>query len=278
MRNVRRYRLMALGPPLAVPAVSHSPGVLQGLQYGLLLFVLVFAYAVFVLPKLRERAAKDVRAEHAELGTPPRVTVVDRNRGSGHRPQAGASESRPVMLVTFDVPVRADAAELAVDAAVESGQKLLLVNLVELPIRPMTASWGSETVVLEDVETSLRAPAELAHSLAVAVERLRVVSPRPLAALLELVGERSRASSCSAPTPGACAAGRTGKRRAGSARRRRASSGSPASEAAGPRPVPPRHARCQTPCLTPGTSGTDRVCAPVLPCVVLDATPLVRRQ
>ncbi len=117
------------------------------------------------------------------------MTVVDRNRGAVTRPQA-ASESRPVMLVTFDVPVRADAAELAVDAAVESGQKLLLVNLVELPIRPMTASWGSETVVLEDVETSLRAPAELAHSLAVAVERLRVVSPRPLAALLELVGER----------------------------------------------------------------------------------------
>lgn len=117
------------------------------------------------------------------------MTVVDRNRGTLARPRA-ASESRPVMLVTFDVPVRADAAELAVDAAVESGQKLLLVNLVELPIRPMTASWGSETVVLEDVETSLRAPAELAHSLAVAVERLRVVSPRPLKALLELVGER----------------------------------------------------------------------------------------
>lgn len=117
------------------------------------------------------------------------MTVVDRNRGALARPRA-ASESRPVMLVTFDVPVRADAAELAVDAAVESGQKLLLVNLVELPIRPMTASWGSETVVLEDVETSLRAPAELAHSLAVAVERLRIVSPRPLKALLELVGER----------------------------------------------------------------------------------------
>ena len=117
------------------------------------------------------------------------MTVVDRNRGAIARPRA-ASESRPVMLVTFDVPVRADAAELAVDAAVESGQKLLLVNFVELTIRPMTASWGAETVVLEDVETSLRAPAELAHSLAVTVERLRIVSPRPLRALLELVGER----------------------------------------------------------------------------------------
>ena len=95
------------------------------------------------------------------------------------------------MLVTFDVPVRPDAAALAVDTAVESGQQLVLVNLVELTIRPMTMSWGSDVVVMEDVEDSLRAPAELAASLAVAVERLRVVSPRPLAALLELVFERS---------------------------------------------------------------------------------------
>ena len=93
------------------------------------------------------------------------------------------------MLVTFDVPVRADAAALAVDSAVESGQQLVLVNLVELTIRPMTASWGAEVVVLEDVEESLRAPAELAASLAVAVERLRVVSPR---------AARSRCSSSSA--------------------------------------------------------------------------------
>jgi hypothetical protein len=54
----------------------------------------------------------------------------------------------------------------------------------------MTASWGQEVVVTEDVDDSLRAPAELAHSLAVAVERVRLVSPRPLTALLELVSER----------------------------------------------------------------------------------------
>lgn len=109
-------------------------------------------------------------------------TIVERH--------AGASGSRPVMLVTFDVPVRTDAATVAVDSAVESGQPLLLVNMVDLPIRPMTASWGQEVIVFEDVDASLRAPAELAYSLAVAVERLRIVSPRPMKALLELVGER----------------------------------------------------------------------------------------
>jgi nucleotide-binding universal stress UspA family protein len=101
-----------------------------------------------------------------------------------------SSSSRPIMLVTFDVPVDPHAAELAVDAAVESGQPLVVVNVVDMPFRPMTASWGQEVVVTEDVDDSLRAPAELAHSLAVAVERIKLVSPRPLTALLELVAER----------------------------------------------------------------------------------------
>jgi nucleotide-binding universal stress UspA family protein len=94
------------------------------------------------------------------------------------------------MLVTFDVPVDPRAAELAVDAAVESGQPLVVVNVVDMPIRPMTASWGMEVVVTDDVDCSLRAPAELAHALGVVVERIRLVSPHPLAALLELVDER----------------------------------------------------------------------------------------
>ena len=105
-------------------------------------------------------------------------------------PRGDSTGARPIMLVTFDVPVDPHAAELAVDAAVESGQPLVVVNVVEMPIRPMTSSWGQEVVVTEDVDDSLRAPAELAHSLAVAVERLKLVSPRPLKALLELVAER----------------------------------------------------------------------------------------
>jgi hypothetical protein len=116
------------------------------------------------------------------------VKLQDRE-GIAARAGIGLSGSRPVMLVTFDVPVRTEAASFAVDSAVESGQPLLLVNMVDLPIRPMTASIGYDVVVLEDVEASMRAPAELAHSLAVDVERLRVVSPRRLKALLELVGE-----------------------------------------------------------------------------------------
>ena len=42
-----------------------------------------------------------------------------------------------------------------------------------------------------ELQDELRKPAELAHSLAVHVERLRVCSPHPVDALLELVAERS---------------------------------------------------------------------------------------
>ena len=97
---------------------------------------------------------------------------------------------RPLVLLTFDVPVSARAAELAVDAAVESGQPLVVVNAVQMPLRPMTSSWGTEFVVTEDVDESLRAPSELAYALSVDVERIRLVSPRPVLAVLELVAER----------------------------------------------------------------------------------------
>ena len=52
--------MIALGPPL-VSRQCSSRSRSSSAQYGLLLFVLVFAYALFVLPKVRERAAKDVR-------------------------------------------------------------------------------------------------------------------------------------------------------------------------------------------------------------------------
>lgn len=106
-------------------------------------------------------------------------------------PATGQGARRPVVLLTLDVPITREAAELAVDVAVESGQPLLVVNVVELPMRPMTSSWGTEVVVAEDVDASLRAPAELANELAVEVERIRLVSPRPAAAALELIAEEA---------------------------------------------------------------------------------------
>jgi nucleotide-binding universal stress UspA family protein len=82
--------------------------------------------------------------------------------------------------------------EFAVDSAVENGQPLLLVNAAE--VLPTTWSLlGYGYVERDDLQDELRKPAELAHSLAVRVERLRVCSPHPVDALLEIVAERDPA-------------------------------------------------------------------------------------
>ena len=111
-----------------------------------------------------------------------------RTRTSSATP--ATSGSRPVMLVTFDVPFAPEAAALAVDAAVESGQRLIVVNLAEVPIGPISLAMKYEYVGTQEVEDALREPTALAQSLAVDVERLRLCSPRPVEALLELVAER----------------------------------------------------------------------------------------
>jgi nucleotide-binding universal stress UspA family protein len=99
---------------------------------------------------------------------------------------------RPVLLATLDVPFSADATEFAIDAAVESGKPLILVNAAEvLPTAYSLLGYGY--VEREELQDALREPAELASSLAVRVERLRVCSPHPVDALLEVVAERDPA-------------------------------------------------------------------------------------
>jgi nucleotide-binding universal stress UspA family protein len=119
------------------------------------------------------------------MAAAPRVGRSSASAGAG-----GAS--RPVVLATLGVPFEPAACAFAVDAAVESGQPLILANVVELPLLAMSVHMGYDQ--LEDdpaLADSLRAPAELAASLGISVERLRVRSPRPIVALLELVAERS---------------------------------------------------------------------------------------
>ena len=95
------------------------------------------------------------------------------------------------MLATLGVPFDEDAAALAVDSAVEAGQPLLLVNVVELLLGPWSVAlrYGDLDDDPEDAE-ALCAPALLAARLGVEVERLRVQSPHPVDALVELAAER----------------------------------------------------------------------------------------
>jgi nucleotide-binding universal stress UspA family protein len=117
------------------------------------------------------------------------VLGTRRNRTSADIPNL--TGNRPVMLVTFDVPFEPEATELAVDAAVESGQRLIIVNAAEVPLGPISLAMKYEYIGTQEVEDALQAPAALAVSLAVEVERLRLCSPRPIEALLELVAERA---------------------------------------------------------------------------------------
>jgi len=106
------------------------------------------------------------------------------------------------VLATLEAPLTAEASAVAVDAAVESGQPLVIVNAVESSLAPCGLMLGYDTIVPPDVEESLRAPAALAQSLGVAVERIRLRSPRPVEALLELVDERSPGLLVVGPDPG----------------------------------------------------------------------------
>lgn len=105
--------------------------------------------------------------------------------------RTSATGGRPVLLATVGVPFDPAASALAVDAAVESGEPLIVANVIELPPLAMSVTLGYDQIDdTPEVADALRAPALLAHSLGVRVERLRVKSPRPIAALIQLVAER----------------------------------------------------------------------------------------
>jgi nucleotide-binding universal stress UspA family protein len=106
-----------------------------------------------------------------------------------------------VLLATLDAPFEPAAAEVAVDAAVESGRRLIVANVVQLPPLPLSVMLGYDQIDSPADAESFRAPAELAHAFGVEVERLRVRSPRPLTALLELVAEREPSLLVFGPDP-----------------------------------------------------------------------------
>lgn len=113
-------------------------------------------------------------------------------RHSGPREDTSllSSDNQPVLLATLDVPFDEEAAVFAVDSAVESGQPLLVVNAAQV----LLTTWsllGYGYIEREELQSELSKPAELAHSLAVRVERLRVCSPHPVDALLEVVADRN---------------------------------------------------------------------------------------
>jgi|SRR6185312_7618329 hypothetical protein len=111
-------------------------------------------------------------------------------------PQLGSpstiSAPRPVMLATLSVRVDASAEEMALDSALEAGVSLIVANMMILRPYPLTVVLAPEAVNLPDEEDlyALRATASRAVALGIKTELLRISSPRPVRALLELAAER----------------------------------------------------------------------------------------
>ena len=101
--------------------------------------------------------------------------------------------ARPVVLATLAVRVDPDAERMALESALEAGASLIVANLLLLPPYPATIMLAREYATLpheEDLE-EVRATARRAAALGIRTELLRISSPRPLRAMLELVRDRN---------------------------------------------------------------------------------------
>jgi len=109
-------------------------------------------------------------------------------------PPAGTPEAsartRPVVLATLAVPFEPDALRVALGAALESQAPLIVVDAVELPLWPQSIATRHADTELEADRACIRESVDQAAALGLQVEHLRVRSPHPIDALLEVAGER----------------------------------------------------------------------------------------
>src|SRR5262249_43318898 len=104
----------------------------------------------------------------------------------------GSVRKRPVMLATLSVRVDPNAERVAIESALETGTNLIVANMLPLQAYPMSLILAPDQLTLpheEDLE-AVRATARPAAERGIRPELLRLSSPRPLAALIELIRER----------------------------------------------------------------------------------------
>lgn len=99
------------------------------------------------------------------------------------------SRPRPVVLATMAVPFDGDAARVALQAALEGGVKLIVLDAVEQPFWLQSLASGHAALEEPADREQIRVFVGQAATLGLQVEHLRVRSPRPVDALLEVAGE-----------------------------------------------------------------------------------------
>jgi hypothetical protein len=118
--------------------------------------------------------------------------LLDRRRSPAAEVRERPWRPRPVLLGTLSVRVDPPAERMAIDTALELGAGLILANMLALPPYPLTVMIARECATLpheEDLD-AVRATAARAAAFGIPTELLRVSSPRPLTALIELAQER----------------------------------------------------------------------------------------
>ena len=114
-----------------------------------------------------------------------------------------AGAARPVVLATLSVRVDPDAERMAIESALETGAPLIIANMIMLPPYPTTIMLAREYATLphEEELEEVRATAQRAADLGIPTELLRISSPRPLRAMVELVRDRDAGLLVLGPDP-----------------------------------------------------------------------------
>jgi len=118
--------------------------------------------------------------------------LLDRADGSIASRVGAPPSPRPVVLATLSVRVDPSAERMALESALEAHAELIIANLLPLRPYPMTAILAPEYTTLpheEDLD-AVRATAARAAEMGIRTQLLRISTPRPIEALLELLHER----------------------------------------------------------------------------------------
>jgi hypothetical protein len=192
----------------------------------------VAAYLALPLPAVLAPEGSPGRRVVAALGATPDPSRPCSRSGAPHRSSRRLTPAAAGARFSSRRSTRRStrSATFAVESALECGQPLIVANVLQIPLGPLCVAMGYGTLEpSEEDAANLRAPPSSLTRSGVTIERLRVLSPHPIDALLELVTERKPGLLIFAPDRAAVKPRSYRRRRRRSRTKRLASSGSLAS-------------------------------------------------